>query len=348
MTTAFYKNRAPVAILLITMVLLCPSCFVDHDVIIPLPERKPGDPEIFSMPVSIYYNQAYFSLDSGDVVAYNDKLIWDLGFECNLEGWHVVLNAATRMRAANLGHVDFNSVDGLTGSEIWDWDESDGNLDSTAIGQWMDPSTNPPSYFNNVYIIDRGYSQEGNTLGYKKVQFLGLQDGVYEVRFANLDGSDDHTVSVEKDPDINFVALSFDNVGSVMSLEPRKDQWDLLFAQYTGYTPDDDGILYPYYVQGVLLNPNGVEALVDTSHQFQEILYDDIIGFGFSSKQDTIGHLWKDVEVDIETLESVYTVDTTINHIIKGVSGHFYKLRFLNFYNELGEKGYTVFEYQRL
>ena len=199
-----------------------------------------------------------------------------------------------------------------------------------------------------MYIIDRGFNQEGNPLGYRKVQFLDLENGIYEVRFANLDGSDDHTVYVEKDPDINFVALSFDDGGNVLNLEPRKDQWDLHFGQYTGYTPDENGTLYPYYVQGILLNPNGVEAAIDTAYTFGEILYDHIPEFGYSSKQDTIGHLWKDVEIDFETLESVYTVDTTINHIIKSVGGQYYKLRFLNFYNELGEKGYTVFEYQRL
>jgi len=335
-------------ILLIIMALAISSCFVDKDVIIPLPERKPGDPNIYSMPVSIYYHQAYFSLDSGEVISYNDKLVWDLGFECTPDGWHIRLNAATRMRATSLGNIDFTSVNGLTGSEIWDWDESGGNLDSTAIGQWIDTSTNPPTYANNVYIIDRGYTQEGNTLGFKKVQFLSLDNGVYNVRFANLDGSDDHTVDIEKNPDINYVALSFNNGGSVMSLEPRKDQWDLHFGQYTGYTPDENGTLYSYYVQGILLNPNGVEAAIDTTFKFNEIQYEDIPLFGYSSKQDTIGHLWKDVEIDFETLESVYTVDTTINHIIRSVSGNYYKLRFLNFYNEMGEKGFTVFEYQRL
>ena len=323
------------------------SCFKETDQIIPLQERKPGDPKVYDMPVSIYETQAYFSLDSGKVLSYNDKLVWDLGFECSPEGWHIKLNAGTRMRAANRG-PGFESVTGLNGSEIWDWDESDGNLDSTAIGTWTNREVNPPTYTGDVYIIDRGYNQSGQQLGYKKVQFLSLSGNTYQVRFANLDGTEDHTVAVTKDPMINLIALSFENGGQVLGLEPPKDSWDLHIGQYTGYTPDDDGKLYPYYVQGILINPNNVEAAIDTSFLFSEIKYEDVPQFGFSTKQDTIGHLWKDVTIDFETLESVYTVDTTKNHIIKSVSGEYYKLRFLSYYNSQGEKGYTIFEFQRL
>ena len=63
---------------------------------------------------------------------------------------------------------------------------------------------------------------------------------------------------------------------------------------------------------------------------------------------DTIGHLWKSVYVNMETMESVYTCDTSRNHIIKTREGDYFKLRFLSFYNGLGEKGYTTIEFQKL
>ena len=43
-----------------------------------------------------------------------------------------------------------------------------------------------------------------------------------------------------------------------------------------------------------------------------------------------------------------YTVEVGLNYVIKNRKGYFYKLRFVEFYNNLGQKGYPAIEYQQL
>ncbi|NOZ45203.1 MAG: hypothetical protein GXO79_00320 [Chlorobi bacterium] len=340
----------PNLVILLFPILFLTSCFIDDDEVLKLPPRQPGAPQLQLLETSIYETQTYYNLETNQTVASNNKIIWDLGFECSDTGWHVILNASKRMTVAGI-EIDFENVTsiGAVESDDWIWDKSDGNLDSTAVGQWIDFSTNPPTISNKVYLVNRGYNSAGTQLGYKKFMLLGLENNQYTIRFANMDGSDEHTVQVEKEPGISFVSFSFNNGGERIVLEPQLDTWHLLFEQYTGITYDLLGNPYPYFVQGVLINRRyGLEAMVDTNYLFSEIDYDLATTFEYSPRMDTIGHLWKDVYVDMQTLESVYTCDTSRNHVIKLPNGDYIKLRFLDFYNGNGEKGYTSFEYQKL
>lgn len=330
-------------------IVLLSSCFVDNDEIMTLPPREPGDPQLFIMETSLYSTQSYFNMVTNQTTASNDKVIWDLNFECNNDGWHILINPATKARAAFAG-TNFDAVTNLSGltTESWKWDRSCGEPDSTALYAILDFSKSYPQLTNNVYIIDRGYNSLGNRLGYKKIMLVGLEENRYEIRFADLNGENDQTSIIEKNPDLNFISFSFNNGGETIELEPEKNDWQILFSQYTGFTPDDFNNYVPYFVQGVLINRNSVQAVVNTTYYFNEIDYDLAQTFTYSSQMDTIGHLWKVVTINMETMESNYVCDTSRNHIIKTNMGEYYKLRFLNFYNGDGIKGYTSFEYQKL
>lgn len=335
--------------ILFLIILLFSSCFKDEDVKLELPPRLPGDPQLHLMQNSIYNSQAYFNLETNETTAMNDKMAWDLGFEASDTGWHIILNAAKRMQVAGLA-IDFENITSQSAveSDQWLWDKSDGNLDSTGVGNWIDFSADIPIPIR-TYVVDRGFDEFGNRVGYQKFQMLSFDGSQYQIRFAEMNGDNENTVWVEKDHSVNFVAFSFNNGGESMILEPAKNNWHLLLSQYTGITYDLLGDPYPYFVQGVLINRhNGVRAMVDTSLLFNEFDYDLVQTYEYSSSMDTIGHLWKDVYVDMETLESLYICDTTRNHIIKTAEGTYYKLRFLDFYNGDGLKGYTSFEYQKL
>ena len=43
-----------------------------------------------------------------------------------------------------------------------------------------------------------------------------------------------------------------------------------------------------------------------------------------------------------------YTVNSNITYIVKDTDGNYYKLRFLDFYNNKGDKGYPKFEFSRI
>jgi hypothetical protein len=64
----------------------------------------------------------------------------------------------------------------------------------------------------------------------------------------------------------------------------------------------------------------------------------------FSSRADVIGYDWKYYNFDA----GVYTVVPDMNYVIRDRDGFFYKLRFIDFNNDVGEKGYPKFEFVRL
>ena len=59
---------------------------------------------------------------------------------------------------------------------------------------------------------------------------------------------------------------------------------------------------------------------------------------------DAIGYDWKFYNFT----SGVYTIRPNLNYIVHGVSGFYFKLRFVGFYNKDGLKGYPVIEYQKL
>jgi hypothetical protein len=323
------------------------SCFKEDEKITP---HDPGDVKTVTIELTKDYKyQVYFDLGSGQVVSTNLKKEWDLGFECSDRGWHVILNTSSFMVAARTGTDNFNAPIDTTGY-TWRFDQSDGNLDSTAIGNWFTWSQPDSSkiYTNEVYVIDRGYDELGNLRGLRKVVFQELEGDRYTLRFANLDGSGESTFTVTKDPTVNFMCFSFDGGGKQINFEPPKFDWDLLFTQYTTLLYTDEGDPYPYIVTGTLSNRIGILVAQDTLHDFQSIDMNAVSQLDFNNIQDEIGYDWKDVVGDVTSGNVSYVIVEGLNYVIRDHEGYLYKLRFISFYNNSGEKGYPTFEYQKL
>ena len=282
---------------------------------------------------SDYGSQIYFNLNDNSVVGQNLRTDWDIAFEARTSGWHVLLNSSLGGKAANTGETDFNLVVGLTGNENWNVDNPTGNLDSTAVGDYLSTG--------EVFIIDRGYDISGNPLGYKKVQidYSSISDS-YQFRCSSFDGSSDTNLSISKDTNYNFIAFSF-NSNSLIDIEPVKTSWDLLFTKYLEIFPG----FGPYGVTGVLTNNfQTTQVAIDTVNDFESISYDLIQQYEFSLDMNAIGWDWKQYDMSSGT----YTVDVTKNYIVKNQNGLYFKLRFIDFYDDIGEKGAPKFELQKL
>jgi hypothetical protein len=294
-----------------------------------------------------YTNQIYFDLEKGEEVSVNNKNEWDLGFESSAEGSHIILNTSAFMVAANTGITDFNQVTDTTGLQ-WKFDKSDGNLDSTAIGSWFSIGQFDTIYSQNVFIINRGYTDLGMLRGLKKIQFDRVSVNQFHFRFANLDGSEEHDFSVQKDPEVSFTCFSFTDRGQQLSFEPPFDTWDILFSQYTTLLYTDEGNPYPYLVTGVLLNRRNVEASIDTIHDFSSIDNQEAESLELHSTLDYIGYDWKKLEGDVNSGNVTYTIVPGRSYIIRNRKGFIFKLRFTGFYNNQGEKGYPTIEFKLL
>jgi hypothetical protein len=344
------KPEAGKAVKLLTgfLLLLLSSCLKEEDPVTP-PDFL-GDVETATIPMGKNYEkQFFFDLGTNQIVASNYRSEWDLAFECGAEGHHILLNTSKLMFAWNTGITDFYAVTSADSAQ-WKWDVASGNLDSTAIGQWGTYADGNVTSFRNIYLINLGKDPFGNSYGIRKIDFGELKNNTYRLKFANLDGSDEHIFEIKKNNDYSFMYFSFANGGELKTIAPKKNEWDLVFTVYThifSETPDNiqqPDTLIPYTVTGVLLNRAGVAAALITGVPFQEIGLEQAMAVPLDEKNiDVIGYNWKLFNFNAVT----YEVLPDKIYIIRDSEGYLYKMRFIDFYQS-GEKGYPKFEFQRL
>lgn len=314
-----------------TALFFC-SCHKDE---IPVQPHDPG--AVITQAVNMgsdYKWQIYFDLGTNTVVGQNPKTAWDLGFETSADGYHVVVNGAKNMLVYNTHQTDFTAVTDTNGFEHNKrWDEASGNLDSTAIGDWRGTQ--------KVYIINRGYTETGVHQGFRKIQFQSVNSTTFTVRFANLNGTNDVTMTIPKDSTYNLSFLSFNGTGSVVMIEPPKKDWDLVFTQYTHIFYNETPVM-PYLVTGCLMNRYKTKALMDAGVNFSQIDYTYAAGKILSPAINTIGYSWKDFT------GSIFITRPERNYIIQDANGIYYKLHFIDFYNASGVKGNPKWEFQQL
>jgi hypothetical protein len=332
--------RSVTVFLLSVIVLSLQSCFKKDEMV---PAHPRGDMKTDTIPMTEnYLYQVYYSLDSGTIVSTNVKTLYDLGFECNQTGWHVILNTSNFMKVADLGVVPFGQSYDTTGLKLR-FDKSDGNPDSTAIGKWFTVAGSDTVSNNHVYAVSRGLNELGEPLGLFQVIFDSLKNNTFYFRYAPLHGGPGAAGVVSRQPGVNFIFFSL-KTGNVVPVEPPFQTYDLLFSQYTTMLFTDKGIPYPYLVTGVLLNRSRVEVAVDSTSDFFGITHDQAMAMTYSKALDAIGWEWKAYNFTT----GVYTVLPNTSYVIHGISGAYFKLRFVAFYNHDGLKGYPMFEYEKL
>lgn len=329
-------------IIYLVALLILSSCFKEDD---PYPAYEM---QTTTIEMGQYYRyQSYFNLVTNEVVSSNDRNIWDLGFENGDSSFHVTLNTSAFAVAANTGMTDFEQVTDTTGLD-WRYDKSDGNPDSTAIGEWVSVTGGDTLYPNYVYVINRGYDHLGNLRGLRKVIFTHVDSLSYSFRYCDMNGDNLKEFKVDKTEDVFFTCFSFEEEGTQLELEPQRDSWDLFFTQYTTLLYTDEGEPYPYLVTGVLSNYPNIEMAQDTLMEYADIDRDYARTLEFSYNKDFIGYDWKELIGDVNTGNVYYEVVGGRTYLVKTSQGLFFKLRFVSFYSETGEKGYPSFQYDLL
>ena len=283
---------------------------------------------------SSYSQQIFYNLNDNTVITENEKTDWDLAFESSSEGWNIIINSSTFSQLAELSDINFNdhiSVNNLN----WRYDNPLGIRDETAFGDYRNK--------NSVYILDRGYKLNGNNRGYKKIIIDSINNTSYYIKYANLDNTSMQNLEIKKDNTYNFQYISLDN-DETINIEPKKENWDLLFTQYTHLFLDNEETP-AYLVTGVLTNYlNNIMVATDTINTFKDIELNMIDQYNFTNEQNEIGYNWKLYNFTSQS----YIVKSDITYIISDIDGRYFKLHFIDFYNDNGEKGNPKFEIQKL
>lgn len=318
-------------IIFFCLLLTLSSCFKEKPIKIPV--NTIGTLFTANMG-SDYKKQLYFNVQNGLFIDSNSRYEYDLAFDCDANKFNIWLNGSKLMQVAKTTKTNFNEVTpDDTLEKEWHVEFGYGLADSNAIGKWG----NYPQSNKDVYLLNLGIDESGNGFGYKKLQIEDYNSG-YQIKYANLDGSDNVTAFIPKNNDVNFIYYSFTDK-SVKNLEPLKDTWDLLFTEYSTYFYKEK---LPYKVTGILTNPYKTNAyLLDSTSDFNSINLQHVDQSRFSAKRDGIGYEWKRYE------GGTYTMNTKYIYIVKS-DARYYKLRMLDFYDNNGNKGFPKFEYEEL
>ncbi len=288
-----------------------------------------------------YDYRLFYSLGSQEIVGAFPSYSWDLAFDCSAEGFQVRVNSAKVMRIGRTQTGTKFAEVADTNSVEWYYDPAD-TASITGIGKWYMLEENEPVSVGNVYVVDRGYNGRGRHTGYSKIQLLGYGENGYSIQVSDLEGGEIEQFQVLKDPQFNFVGVSFDSTDVVQQIEPEKYSWDIVFARYTHVFFEP--VFTAYAVTGVLANPLGTCTALDTTRAFEDITFATAQQSSFECRPDALGFEWKYYDLD----QGEYIVFPELQYVVKTWEDYYYKMRFVDFYNESGKKGAPKFEVSRL
>ena len=314
------------------------SCF-SKDERVP-PQLLPPSYKPIQIAYSIYHYSNYIDLDSEVIVKVVPITAWDLAFEASPKGWHILINTGNYKQVARTGSTSFGNNFSTVSNLNWNFDSPSGNLDSTAIGSWVDVSGGANAYTNEVYLfgINNG---NGTFTSQNKMVFNRVTDSTYSFVFSTPDGVTADSVTIRKDSSYRYVFFSFSSANQTLLLEPQKNKWDLMMGTYESHDYDPSNKVWvPYFVRGVLSNLPAVSVLKVRDANYWEFGSNNIAGKTFSNNQEAIGFDWKDLKSrDIIS----YRIVPNLYYIIRSKSGKYTKLLFLSYLNDKAENGYPLF-----
>ncbi len=170
---------------------------------------------------------------------------------------------------------------------------------------------------------------------YKKLQIVSLVSTTYTFKYADLDGSNEVTQTINKAdfPDADFAYFSFDTEQTISSVP---DEWDLVFTRYITPLDDGEGNLLDYLVTGTLSGV-GVEVAQADAIDPENVSFDQYAD-SLKSTLDIIGYDWK--AFDLTTFQ--WSLPTDRAYFVKTAAGDLWKIVFIDF--EGSGTGNAVFQ----
>lgn len=193
-----------------------------------------------------YTNQVFYSLDNGEVANINNN-DWELGFSMygqGAAGSAIILNEATATLWAYPGDTaDWNSFD-TSNYVSWEqllntdtsWTNGAFNVHRGAAGP-LDLGWGVLNPLNNYWTFgDSLYLAKLSDNSFRKLWIVSLKSGIWEYKYANIDGSNEKSFTITKSsyPNRNFVYHSM-LTDQIIDREPGNTTWDIMFAKHVDY-----------------------------------------------------------------------------------------------------------------
>ena len=270
-----------------------------------------------------YADEVYFSLKNG-VVKTVPRNTWDIAFYTQSFSAAILTNSGsgvelyTYPNAANDGWDAFDTTGMASWTPLYNdvsqWEE--GAFNRNALGH--------PDYGWGIYNM-ASHSVFGDSLFLVKSadgQYLKLNiikkistENTYIIRYANLDGSNDYTDTLDVNPYKDRLLMAYSFTTGIVDREPLLADWDLLFTRYHALVQNT-----PYPVVGVLSKPQVTIA------QAEKVAPDfvEFAGLEFQEVADVIGHDWK--TINMTTFE--WDITDSLAYFVKAGDAAVYKIVF--------------------
>lgn len=297
---------------------------------------------------SLYTNQVFYSLDNGEVsnVSNTD---WDIAFSASGQGAAgsaILVNEATTTLWAYPGDTTEWSTFDTLGMSNWErllntdvsWTNGAFNVHRGAASGFdmgwgiLNPSNNFWTFGDSLYLIKLSDDS------FKKLWIYSLKQGVWEYKYADIDGGNAQTFTLDKSnyADRNFVYHSL-LTDQIIDREPDNNTWDIMFTKHIDY------ISPPGVYVGVtsVFNNRNVWTAKANEVDHSTALSSTTPTTTFNQNINNIGREWKKFK------NGSWTVYDTIAYFIyDNDSTDFYRVVFTDFGGSANGK--SVFNIEKL
>ncbi len=289
-----------------------------------------------------YTNQTYYKVSDGSQSTISLES-WDLAFSVFDDydaGIHynegAALNGAimelfeapNKLFSDNIGLADLDTL--LLNEEI-SWNEG-------AFNRLKDDTNGNDRgwglYDGTQVIGNRVFVLKLRDESYKKIFIQHLNGGSYQFKYANLDGTNEVSHSINK-ANHNGKTLAYYSITNNEEVDIEPLNWDLLFTRYT--TLATDGMTFiEYNLTGVLSN-EGIRVAQANNVDVNTVNYSSYSN-DFTSEIKKIGHDWKTFNQTFLT----WSIEPDRAYFLKDENQQVWKLVFIDF--EGSSTGTTTIE----
>lgn len=266
-------------------------------------------------------NDVFYSFENG-IVKTEPNNNWDLAFETTGFTGSIMANHVKGMMVWQSPYAleDWTNFD-TTNKNSWKalYNNTKG-WSYGALNQHANSNNNPFDLGWGIYDPMNNHTITGDTAfllklangGYKKIIIITLTSNIFTIKYANVDGSNETTKTIEliNFKGKNFAYFSFDTESTV-DREPANDSWDIVFTKYTVLIPT------PYNVGGIWTNKGITTAEANTS-----VTTTDYSPFAFSTINSEIGYDWKTYNQP----KNIYDITDNLVYFVKRANGQVFKI----------------------
>jgi hypothetical protein len=286
-----------------------------------------------------YRTALYYDITNGVFTREVDHDIWTLAFSSDELDTSIFLNSSNFMFAQATGDTSFMAIQDTVQGKPWNYDFPTGVEHRRSLKNcWSAEGAT-----REVHVLNMGFNHQGQPLGYYKFQLLHFDLNSYTFRYSRLDGTEYKRVTLQREEGKRRLMYDF-FTHSQQDIEPLRNNWDLCFTQYTDYAITDAGDTLEYLVRGVLIDPAETSVARADDIGWGNLNSATIAGLDFSNEENKIGYDWKIYSFDLQAYETFPEMVYVLNLGLRG----YFALRFIDFYDDQGERGHVSFEIKAL